>query len=290
MHGCAIAERTARYGVTALPLDDVGRLAVVWWGMATNAQKAQEFLDLHHRERPLVLPTAWDVWSAKLIESAGFKALTIGSHPVSDSLGYPDGEGVPFEMLLEATARISAGVEIPVSVDVESGYDREPEALVRGVLDVGAVGVNIEDTVHSTGTRRTPREHADYIGAVRSAADEAGVHLVINGRTDGFIGEASEEERLADVLERLHVMEEAGADSLYPVKVPSRSALDRILEEVSLPVNVTAHPVNGAVPGGIGLSELAQLGVGRVSFGPLLQAALADRAGELMSGWAGENR
>lgn len=274
----------------AQSLDDVGQPAVVWWGMATNAQKAQEFLDLHHRERPLVLPTAWDVWSAKLIESAGFKALTIGSHPVSDSLGYPDGEGLPFEMLLEATARITAGVEIPVSVDVESGYDREPEALVRGVLDAGAVGVNIEDTVHSTGKRRSPQEHADYIGAIRAAADEAGVHLVINGRTDGFIGEGSEEERLADVLERLRLLESAGADSLYPVKVPSRNALERILAEVSLPVNVTAHPADGAIPGGLGLSELAELGVKRVSFGPLLQAALADRAGELMGGWAGENR
>ena len=253
--------------------------------MATNAQNAQEFLDLHHRGRPLVLPTAWDVWSAKLIEAAGFEALTIGSHPVSDSLGYPDGEGLPLKLLLEATARITSAVEIPVSVDVESGYDTEAGELVRGVLEAGAVGINVEDTVHSSGTRRSPQEHADYIGAIRSAAGEAGVHLVINGRTDGFLGEGSEDERLDDVLERLRLLEAAGADSLYPVRVPSRAALERILAEVSLPVNVTAHPVNGAVPDGLALSEIAQLGVTRVSFGPLLQAALAERANELLARW-----
>ena len=281
-----VAERTAwAAGAAALSLDDVGRPPVVWWGMATNAQKAQEFLDLHHRGLPLVLPTAWDVWSAKLVEAAGFEALTIGSHPVSDSLGYQDGEGLPFDMLLEATARIAAGVEIPVSVDVESGYDIEPGELVRRVLEAGAVGINVEDTVHSSGTRRSPQEHADYIGAIRSAADEAGVHLVINGRTDGFIGDGSEDERLADVLERLRLLEDAGADSLYPVKVPSRNALELILAELSLPVNVTAHPVNGAIPGGIGLPELAELGVKRVSFGPLLQAALAARAEDLLGSW-----
>lgn len=255
--------------------------------MTSLTQKAQLLLDLHHRDRPVVLPTAWDVWSAKLVEAAGYEALTVGSHPVSDSLGFADGEGLPLDLLLEATSRITEGVEIPVSVDVESGYDTEPGELVRRVLEAGAVGINVEDTVHSKGERRTPEEHGDYIRAIRAAADDSGVHLVINGRTDGFIGDGDEADLLEDVLERLRLMESAGADSLYPVKVPSKSALERILAEVSTPVNVTAHPVNGAIPGGLGLKEISQLGVKRVSFGPLLQAALADHTEELLRGWSG---
>ena len=255
--------------------------------MATLAQKAQTLLELHHRDRPVVLPTVWDAWSASLVAKAGFEAMTIGSHPVSDSLGYSDGEGLPFELLMEATARITGAVEVPVSVDVESGYGQQPAALVAAVLEAGAVGINVEDTVHQTGTRRSPEEHRDYIAAIRSAADDAGVHLVINGRTDGFISDAGEAERLDDVLTRLRLIESAGADSLYPVKVPSREALERILAEVSTPVNVTAHPVNGAVPDGLGLDELAQLGVKRVSFGPLLQAVLSEKTGGLLEGWVG---
>lgn len=281
-----VAERTAwAAGAAALSLDDVGRPPVVWWGMATNAQKAQEFLDLHHRGRPVVLPTAWDVWSAKLVEAAGFEALTIGSHPVSDSLGYQDGEGLPFDMLLEATARIAAGVEIPVSVDVESGYDIEPGELVRRVLEAGAVGINVEDTVHGEGRVRERDEHAEYIGALRQAADAAGVDLVVNARTDALLhGRERFTDPLAEAVQRMQACERAGARSLYPVRIPDRASLDTLLSELSLPVNVTAHPVDGAPSGS--LAELVSAGVRRITFGPLLQQALTSHVQALAKPWA----
>ncbi len=70
-----------------------------------------------------------------------------------------------------------------MSVDIEAGYGLQPQQLIDGLVEVGAVGLNIEDTVHSEGGRlREAQEHADFVGGLRSAADAAGVHVVVNAR------------------------------------------------------------------------------------------------------------
>ena len=151
-------------------------------------QRAASLLALHRPGDPVVLPTVWDAWSANLAVEAGFAALTIGSHPVADSVGKPDGEGMTFDDVLARVAQITGAVDVPVSVDVESGYGEPPERLIDGLLGVGAVGFNIEDTVHREGKRlRSVEEHAELVGRLRSAADAAGVHVVINARTDLFL-------------------------------------------------------------------------------------------------------
>lgn len=252
------------------------------------AQRADALLALHHRDQPVVLPTVWDPWSARAVADAGFAALTIGSHPLADSLGRPDGEDLSLDEALTAVARITAAVDLPVSADLESGYDTPAAELVDRLLEAGAVGVNIEDTVHSEGGRlRDAQEHADYIAAIRQRADEAGVHVVVNGRTDAFKTTAEIGDRFEEVVRRLNLLERAGADSLYPVGIPDRATLVRVLDAIDTPLNVTAHPVKGAIPDGLGLAELADLGVRRVSFGPLLQAALADHIKESLAGWRG---
>ena len=93
-----------------------------------------------------------------------------------------------FDDLLARVAQITAAVDLPVSVDVESGYGESPERLIDGLLSVGAVGFNIEDTVHRENKRlRSAQEHAELVGRLRAAADAAGVHVVINARTDLFL-------------------------------------------------------------------------------------------------------
>ncbi len=252
---------------------------------ATLRARAETLLQLHHRDAPVVLPTAWDVWSARLIADAGFDALTVGSHPLADSLGAADGEGMTLDQALEAIARITGAVDVPVSADLESGYDTDPAALVEKVLAAGVVGINIEDTVHSRGQMRGGQEHADYIARIRRAAEAAGVHLVINGRADVYKHAHDFADPLAETLHRLSLLEQAGADSLYPVGLPSEQVLTTILEQVSTPLNVTAHPERGAIPEGLALPRLAELGVSRISFGPLLQMALGEQAAQLLGRW-----
>ena len=254
--------------------------------MADITDTARTFAAAHESGDLLVLPTVWDAWSARLAESAGFPGLTIGSHPVGDALGPGDGEAMDFADYMAGDPIASSdAVELPVSVDVESGYGLTPRELVERVLDAGAVGINVEDTVRrENGRMRERDEHADYIAGARQAADAAGVDLVINGRTDALVhGTALFEDPLAEAVARVALLEKAGARSVYPVGLPDGDAAKAVVAAVSVPVNVTAHPVNGAKAGS--LEELRAIGVRRISFGPLWQAALAETSAEQLAAW-----
>jgi 2-methylisocitrate lyase-like PEP mutase family enzyme len=248
----------------------------------TTAQRATALLDLHRPGDPVILPTVWDAWSARLAVDAGFAALTVGSHPLADSIGKPDGEGMSFDDVLARVAQITAAVDVPVSVDIESGYGQPAARLIEGLLGVGAVGLNIEDTVHSEGKRlRSAAEHAELVAALRSAADAAGVHVVINARTDLFLRrDGDDADRVERAVARLTEAAAAGADVLYPVGYHDPETLRRLAAELPLPINAFARPDQDDP------AALGALGVARVSFGPFLQAALAVRAKELLARWA----
>jgi 2-methylisocitrate lyase-like PEP mutase family enzyme len=249
------------------------------------ATRARTLLNLHHTGRTLVLPTVWDAWSAKVVIEAGFPALSIGSHPLADSRGQGDKEHMSLDDALDGVRRIcNAAPDRPVTADVESGYDTAPARLIERVLDAGAVGLNVEDTVHSEGRMRSVEEHADYIGALRQAADSAGVDVVINARTDVFLKQAGTfEDPVAEVITRLRACEEAGARCVYPVGVPDASTLRTLLNELSGPVNVIANPRSGSTAGS--LADLQALGVHRVTFGPRLQQELGADLKALIEPW-----
>ena len=236
---------------------------------------------LHVPGDPVILPTVWDAWSAKLAVDAGFAALTVGSHPVADSIGKEDGEGMSFDDLTQRVAQITGAVDVPISVDIESGYGEAPQRLIDGLLGAGAVGLNIEDTVHSEGKRlRTPEEHAALVGELRKASDAAGVHVVINARTDLFIrNDGDDADRVDRAIARLKLAAEAGADSLYPVGRHEPDVQRRLTSELPLPVNAIALP-DVDEP-----TSFGPLGVGRISFGPFLQRVLSGYAETLLARW-----
>jgi 2-methylisocitrate lyase-like PEP mutase family enzyme len=244
--------------------------------------RAAALLALHVPGNPVILPTVWDAWSATLAVGAGFAALTVGSHPVADSVGKADGEGMSFDDLTDRIAQITGAVDVPISVDVESGYGEAPQRLIDGLLSVGAVGLNIEDTVHKEGKRlRSAEEHAALVGELRKAADAAGVHVVINARTDVFLRNDGEDaDRVGRAVARLKLAAEAGADSLYPVGRHDPETMKRLTAELPLPVNAIALPDQDDP------ASFGPLGVGRISFGPFLQRALSSRAEELLSRWS----
>ncbi|MFJ4651262.1 isocitrate lyase/phosphoenolpyruvate mutase family protein [Nocardia sp. NPDC088792] len=249
--------------------------------MTSLADKAALFKDLHRPGDPVILPTVWDAWSADLVRQAGFAGLTIGSHPLAASAGATDREGMALGEVLARVREITAAVDIPVSVDLESGYGADAAKLVDGVLAAGAVGFNIEDTVHAEGGRlREPREHADFIAELRSAIDASGVPLVLNARTDLFLrqdGDAAD--RVDRAVARLRLAAAAGADVLYPIGRLDDEALRRLTAELPLPVNVVAMPESGD------RAHFAESGVARVSFGPFLQNHLAATALGVLRRW-----
>jgi 2-methylisocitrate lyase-like PEP mutase family enzyme len=245
-------------------------------------ERAQRLLALHQPGNPVVLPTVWDAWSARLAADAGFAALTVGSHPMADSVGKADGEGMTYDDVITRVKQITAAVDVPVSVDIESGYGQSPTRMITGLLEAGAVGLNIEDTVHSEGGRlRSSSEHAELVGALRKAADATGVHVVVNARTDLFLRQDGDEsDRVERAISRLIECAAAGADVLYPVARHEPDTLRRLASELPLPINAIALPDQDDP------ASFGPLGVGRISFGPFLQAALSGRTKEILARWA----
>lgn len=252
--------------------------------MTINREFASQLAAAHASGETLVLPTVWDVWSAQLVEKQGFKYLTIGSHPVANAIGDQDGEQMDFSRYLAITKAIVESVSIPVSVDVESGYGLAPADLLNRVAETGAVGMNIEDTVHVDGGRvRSAEEHAEYISGVRKAADDLDLEFVINGRTDAMKhGEALFDDPEAEAIKRMELMKDAGARSLYPVGATEPDLIKRLVSATDLPVNVTTDPIANTPAD---LHGLKDLGVRRVTWGPKWQMGLEKALGDSLTGW-----
>ena len=226
---------------------------------------ADDFRRLH-AEGVLVLPNAWDAASARLVERAGAAAVATTSGAVSWSLGVPDGDRLPLELLAGAVERIAAAVAVPVTADVEAG-GADVAATVRAVLAAGAVGVNLEDRGGAVGL------HRDRVAAAREAG---GRDLFVNARIDLYLfGIGEPEGRLAETIARAGVYAEAGADGIFVPGLIDLDVLRTLVAEIPLPLNVLAGPHGPAV------DELAAVGVRRVSVGTGLAQvayAAADRA------------
>jgi 2-methylisocitrate lyase-like PEP mutase family enzyme len=237
--------------------------------MSSLDEKAKHFHSLHVRGRPLVLFNIWDVGSAKAVESAGAQALATGSWSVAKANGYEDGEGVPLDFVIDNLARITRATDLPVTVDLESGYSRTPDGVGRTVersIEAGAVGCNLEDRNPETGMLREIAEQVERIKHARRVAESRHVHYFINLRTDVFFMQTTpqtqNDERVAAVLERANAYANAGAHGLFVPGVVDAASIGRLADASPLPLNIM---VSDDTPP---LRELAALGVARVSHGP----------------------
>ena len=143
---------------------------------------ADRLRELHHVGKMLVLPNVWDAASAKIVAEAGFPVVATASAAISAMFGYPDGEGAPWQEMFAAAGRVARAVSVPVTVDAEAGYGIEPRELVDRLLEIGAVGCNLEDTDHMAGGLVDAGAHGERLAAIRGAADDAGIPILINAR------------------------------------------------------------------------------------------------------------
>jgi len=233
---------------------------------ASQAERARQFLALHDGRKTLLLPNAWDVASARIFEDADFPAIATSSAAVAFALGYPDGQKISRNEMLEAVRRIAEAVHVPVTADMEAGYGTTPEDIAetaRQVIAAGAVGMNLEDAIDDK-----PDELADLnlqkekILAINEISARAGLAFVLNARTDVFLaGIGPAETRLARTLERLNAYRDAGAQCLFAPGVKDKDTIAQLLKGVRGPLNILATA--GTPP----LAELQTLGVARVSVG-----------------------
>ena len=237
--------------------------------------KARAFAELHVPGEPLVLFNAWDAGSAKTMAEAGAKAVATGSWSVAAAHGFTDGEKLPLDLAIANLERIVAAVELPVTIDLEGGYDDAAASAARA-RRAGAVGCNLEDRVVGGEGLYPPDRQAARLAAVREAA---GPSFFLNARIDVFLQvprEAHDEALLEDALERGRAYAEAGADGLFLPGLAGERLIGLACERSPLPVNIMVWP--GTPP----LRRLAELGVARISHAGapwrLAMTALADAA------------
>jgi 2-methylisocitrate lyase-like PEP mutase family enzyme len=234
--------------------------------MTTQMQKAKRFRKLHVVGEPLVLFNIWDPGSAKAVAETGALALATSSWAVSEASGYSDGEHTPLSFAMDNLRRITEATELPVTVDLESGYGDTPRKVGETValaIKAGAIGCNLEDSFPENGSLRETKHQADRIQHARQKAEEAGGVFFVNARTDLFIQVSQDEHDSSLVrkaLERAEAYAGAGADGLF---VPGLSDLALITELTK----ASPLPVNIMVSQGANLSALAKRGVARISFG-----------------------
>lgn len=220
------------------------------------AAKVQTFHDLHAGPEMLVMANAWDAVSAQRVEAAGFTAIATTSGGVAQAVGYADHEAAPVEEMLAAAARIVRAVKLPVTVDFEAGYGLSPSEIARRLIDIGATGLNLEDTDHR-GAGLVPAEaHVERLAEVKAQARALGVDLFLNARVDVFIQrEGSKETQLAEGLRRARLYREAGADCIYPIGLSDPTAIRALVDAVQMinitvwrggPISVTAGSEAGA--------------------------------------------
>ena len=219
-----------------------------------------------HADGLLRLPNAWDAGSARLAQAAGARAIATSSAAVAWAHGWPDGDLLPVELLLQTTRAVAGATDLPVTMDIEGGYSDEPARvgeLVTALIEAGAVGINIEDG------SKDPALLCAKIAAARAAADKAGVALFVNARIDVWLrGLAPAGERVAETLARAARYRAAGANGLFAPGITDTDEIAALVAGTDLPVNVLAWT---GLPDA---DRLQALGVRRLSAGSAISEAM----------------
>jgi 2-methylisocitrate lyase-like PEP mutase family enzyme len=231
-----------------------------------QGEMAEKLRKLHYGPRILALPNAWDVVSARILEEVGHPAIATSSAAVAFSLGYPDGQRISRREMLDAVARITRAVRVPVTADLESGYGKTPEEIAdftKAMVASGAVGLNFEDvTGDDESTHVALGLQVQKIRAIRETAAAWDVPVVINARTDVYLMPIGPETtRFERTVERLQAYRDAGADCLFVPGLCDREIIAKLVKALDAPLNILASA------GCPSLDELEKMGVARVSAG-----------------------
>ena len=230
-------------------------------------ERAVQFAALHRCNDPLILFNAWDAGSARAVAASGASAIATGSWSVAAAHGFEDGEALPFAMAVANLERIVASVDVPVTLDMEGGYAEALPALqenVRRVIEAGAVGINFEDRIVAGAGLYSMDKQCERIRAIREAAEQAGVPLFINARTDLFLAtDAAKHDAalLSQAIERAQAYAESGASGFFAPALGDLKNIKTLCAQSPLPVNIMMLP-------NLQTRALVEAGVARISYGP----------------------
>jgi 2-methylisocitrate lyase-like PEP mutase family enzyme len=245
----------------------------------TTRDKTTHFLELHHGDRPLLQPNAWDIGSASILAAMGFEAIATTSSGFAATLGRGDGQ-VSRDEALEHCRALSAAVDIPVAADLEDCFAADPDGVaetVRLAAQTGLAGCSVEDFTRDKDAPIYDVElAADRVRAAVDAARTSGTGLVVTARAENLLHGVDD---LDATIARLQAYQEAGADVLFAPGIVTLEQIRAVVSSVSRPVNVLA------MSGCPSVEEMAGAGVARVSVGGsfafVAYAALVRAASEL---------
>lgn len=226
-----------------------------------------EFKKLHQQKTPLLIGNVWDVASAKMAEQLNFQAIGTSSAAIAKMLGYPDGEAMSFEELAYMVKRIAINTKLPLSVDLEAGYSRDPIIVaqhIKQLVEVGVVGINLEDSIMEEGQRKLidTEVFANTITGLKKELKQTQIDLFLNIRTDTFL--LGKPDIIKATKKRIHAYEKAGADGVFLPCIEKETDIKMMVESTKLPINVMAMP---NLPT---FEKLTELGVKRISMGNFL--------------------
>jgi 2-methylisocitrate lyase-like PEP mutase family enzyme len=225
------------------------------------------FSELHHGNELLVLPNAWNAKSALLLEQSGFKAAGTSSAAVAESLGYGDGEQMPFQDYLFVVKRIVSTIKLPFSVDLEMGYGKTSEEIYANVArlaQLGVVGINLEDSRidNSVRTLQELDVFANKLENLKNRIVRQHIEMFVNVRCDAYL--LALEDKREETSRRARSYESSGADGLFLPCIARPEDIKEAVGSTRLPVNVMCFP---GLPD---FDSLSALGVKRLSLGGFL--------------------
>lgn len=236
--------------------------------MTTQKERAHLLKNLHVKGNPLILFNIWDAGSARAMQEIGTKVIATGSWSVAAAHGYDDGEKLPFQLVLANIQRIIASVNIPVTIDLEGGYGKNPTEVKENtikIIEAGAVGINFEDQIINERGLYSIEEQCARIKAIREAAEETSIPVFINARTDIFLKTDAinhDNDLLEKAIIRGVAYAESGADGFFVPGLRDAKLIAILCERLKAPVNIM---MLSDTPSS---RELAALGVARISYGP----------------------
>jgi 2-methylisocitrate lyase-like PEP mutase family enzyme len=238
----------------------------------------QQFKSLHQSNQLFVLPNVWNPKSAVVFQERGFPAVGTSSAAVATSLGYNDGEQMPFPDYLFIIKRILASVNIPLTVDLEMGYGSSAEEIYancRQLVELGVAGINIEDSsIDQKGRKLKDAESfAAMIKQVKNKLNSNKQELFINIRCDTYILNVANKQE--ETRRRLKLYETTGADGIFLPCISAEDDIAHAVQTTTLLINVMC------IPGLPGFDTLSKLGVKRASMGPFLFNKTYELAGKL---------
>lgn len=228
-----------------------------------------KFKELHNQAKPLIIGNVWNLQSAKVCEKLNFQAIGTSSAAIAHSLGYEDGEQMPFSDLLFIVEKISKSVTLPLSVDIEFGYGNTAKVIANNIISLeklGVVGINIEDSFFENGERRLKDnlQFSQILQEVKCILIQNGISIFINVRCDAFLLNVPNALQIA--TERIQSYEKSGADGIFLPCITKENNISTIVSETKLPLNVMCMP---ELPN---FETLEKLGVKRISTGNFLNA------------------